>query len=302
MAQRHCLIAGPPRSGPSLLGGREPEQSVGAHSLAVLGTVPPTPRQAPEPAGRGDSARLVCTFQSSWATSRTLPASRRPAGVFGEERTSPPPNYHFPPPLPTTSRRSVSIWVWRPRFPKLSRRSATGRQPGSDPRGHLYTVPIREQGNIYKPNNKAMAEEMNEKQVYDTHTKEIDLVNRDPKHLNDDVVKIDFEDVIAEPEGTHSFDGIWKASFTTFTVTKYWFYRLLSALFGIPMALIWGIYFAILSFLHIWAVVPCIKSFLIEIQCISRVYSICVHTFCDPLFESIGKIFSNIHINTQKEI
>ena len=35
-----------------------------------------------------------------------------------------------------------------------------------------------------------MAEEMNEKQVYDAHTKEIDLVNRDPKHLNDDVVKV----------------------------------------------------------------------------------------------------------------
>lgn len=58
------------------------------------------------------------------------------------------------------------------------------------PQGHLYTVPIREQGNIYKPNNKAMAEETNEKQVYDAHTKEIDLVNRDPKHLNDDVVKV----------------------------------------------------------------------------------------------------------------
>jgi hypothetical protein len=26
--------------------------------------------------------------------------------------------------------------------------------------------------------------------VYDAHTKEIDLVNRDPKHLNDDVVKV----------------------------------------------------------------------------------------------------------------
>jgi hypothetical protein len=56
--------------------------------------------------------------------------------------------------------------------------------------GHLYTVPIREQGNIYKPNNKAMADEVTEKQVYDAHTKEIDLVNRDPKHLNDDVVKV----------------------------------------------------------------------------------------------------------------
>ncbi|KAM9389815.1 caveolin-1 [Phaethornis superciliosus] len=171
-----------------------------------------------------------------------------------------------------------------------------------DSEGFLYTAPIREQGNIYKPNNKMMADELNEKAVHDVHTKEIDLVNRDPKHLNDDVVKIDFEDVIAEPEGTHSFDGIWKASFTTFTVTKYWFYRLLSAILGIPMALIWGIYFAILSFLHIWAVVPCIRSYLIEIQCISRVYSICIHTFCDPLFEATGRIFSNIRAVVRKEI
>lgn len=35
-----------------------------------------------------------------------------------------------------------------------------------------------------------MADEMNEKPAYDAHTKEIDLVNRDPKHLNDDVVKV----------------------------------------------------------------------------------------------------------------
>ncbi len=30
----------------------------------------------------------------------------------------------------------------------------------------------------------------NEKTLRDVHTKEIDLVNRDPKHLNDDVVKV----------------------------------------------------------------------------------------------------------------
>uniref|UniRef100_A0ACB8FPT6 Caveolin-1 n=1 Tax=Sphaerodactylus townsendi TaxID=933632 RepID=A0ACB8FPT6_9SAUR len=59
-----------------------------------------------------------------------------------------------------------------------------------DSEGFLYTAPIREHGNIYKPNNKAMADEMNEKEFHDVHTKEIDLVNRDPKHLNDDVVKV----------------------------------------------------------------------------------------------------------------
>ncbi|KAL2309427.1 hypothetical protein Nmel_005628 [Mimus melanotis] len=58
------------------------------------------------------------------------------------------------------------------------------------PQGFLYTAPVREQGNIYKPNNKMMADELSEKAVHDVHTKEIDLVNRDPKHLNDDVVKV----------------------------------------------------------------------------------------------------------------
>ncbi|XP_007888665.1 caveolin-3 [Callorhinchus milii] len=133
-------------------------------------------------------------------------------------------------------------------------------------------------------------------------TKEIDLVNRDPNRINEDVIKVDFEDVIAEPEGTYSLDGVWKVSFTTFTVTKYWCYRILSAIFSIPLSLLWGFYFACLSFCHIWAVVPCIKSYLIEIQCISRIFSLCIHTFCDPFFEALGKIFSSVRISLHKEV
>ncbi|NXY44324.1 CAV3 protein, partial [Ceuthmochares aereus] len=151
-----------------------------------------------------------------------------------------------------------------------------------------------------------MAEEQTELEeriiIKDQHTKEIDLVNRDPKHINEDVVKVDFEDVIAEPVGTYSFDGVWKASYTTFTVSKYWCYRLLSAILGIPLAVIWGFLFALISFCHIWAVVPCIKSYLIEIQCVSRIYSLCIHTFCDPLFEALSKICSNIRVALRKEI
>ncbi|TWW75946.1 Caveolin-1 [Takifugu flavidus] len=265
-----------------------------------------------------------------------------------------------------------------------------GLRDGEKEEEFLHSPFIRKQGNIYKPNNKDMDNDsLNEKSMEDVHTKEIDLVNRDPKHLNDDVVKlgsqmlqirrapnnpdegtesrtgpssglrgaatddtsplaltlihpihqlstqheslglnlkkpplsriegrcssadttqvaqtchVDFEDVIAEPAGTYSFDGVWKASFTTFTVTKYWCYRLLTALVGIPLALIWGIFFAILSFIHIWAVVPCVKSYLIEIHCISRVYSICVHTFCDPLFEAMGKCLGGVRIRTSKEV
>uniref|UniRef100_A0AC11EPC0 Uncharacterized protein n=1 Tax=Ovis aries TaxID=9940 RepID=A0AC11EPC0_SHEEP len=39
----------------------------------------------------------------------------------------------LPSPLPTTSRSSGSAWVWKPSFPKRSRRgSATGQGSGSD--------------------------------------------------------------------------------------------------------------------------------------------------------------------------
>lgn len=113
--------------------------------------------------------------------------------------------------------------------------------------------------------------------------------------------QVDFEDVIAEPVGTYSFDGVWKSSYTTFTVSKYWCYRLLSAVLGIPLAVVWGFLFALISFCHIWAVVPCIKSYLIEIQCVSRIYSLCIHTFCDPLFEALSKICSNIRVMLRKE-
>ncbi|KAG7472478.1 hypothetical protein MATL_G00109320 [Megalops atlanticus] len=179
----------------------------------------------------------------------------------------------------------------------------------------LHCVPLRSSSPItpHTPNPlpqdrdhcAVMADQYNtneEKILRDSNTKEIDLINRDPKQINEDVVKVDFEDVIAEPDGTHSLDGVWKASYTTFTVSKYWCYRVLSAIFGIPVALLWGFLFALISFCHIWAVMPCIKSYLIETQCLSRIYSLCIHTFCDPLFEALGKIFGSIRVALRKEV
>ena len=113
---------------------------------------------------------------------------------------------------------------------------------------------------------------------------------------------MEFEDVIAEPDGTHSLDGVWKLSYTTFTVSKYWCYRILSAIFGIPVALVWGFLFACISFCHIWAVVPCIKSCLIESACLGRIYSLAVHTFCDPLFEAAGKMCGNVRVSLHKVV
>ncbi|XP_035488793.1 caveolin-3-like [Scophthalmus maximus] len=135
----------------------------------------------------------------------------------------------------------------------------------------------------------------------DSHSREIDLINRDPKQINEDVVKVNFEDVIAEPAGIHSVDRVWTASYTTFTVSKYCCYRCLTAILGIPLSVLWGLLFALVSFCHIWAVVPCIKSCHIETQCLSRFYSLAIHTFIGPLFEAMGKMYSGVRVVLRKE-
>ncbi|KAK7916564.1 hypothetical protein WMY93_012325 [Mugilogobius chulae] len=115
----------------------------------------------------------------------------------------------------------------------------------------------------------------------DSRTKEIDLVNRDPNQINQDAVKV---------------------SYTTFTLSKYGCYRLLTTLLGLPLSLLWGLLFALLSFIHIWLVMPCVKSILILLQCIGQMYTMGVRLFCGPLYETLGMIFSKIKVAIRKEV
>nr|CAB3228001.1 caveolin-3 [Phallusia mammillata] len=131
--------------------------------------------------------------------------------------------------------------------------------------------------------------------VTSSETSSVDYVNRDPKNLQD-FVKVDFADIIAEPEGSHSFNTIWGTSYKVFSVTKYWFYKIMALLFGIPCAIMWGVHFACLAFFSIWCITPCIKSFKIKMNFIGSIYSLLIQTFVDPVFESIGLLLSRIRI------
>uniref|UniRef100_A0A3Q3X4L4 Caveolin n=1 Tax=Mola mola TaxID=94237 RepID=A0A3Q3X4L4_MOLML len=135
----------------------------------------------------------------------------------------------------------------------------------------------------------------------DRHAGEIDLDNRDPKQINEDVAKVDFEDVIAEPDGIRSVDKVWKASHKTYTVSNYCCYRSLSAIFGVPLSLVWGLLFACLSFWHIWAIVPCIKSCQIEFRCLCQPYLLLIKTVINPIFKATGKICRGVRGVFRKE-
>ena len=131
------------------------------------------------------------------------------------------------------------------------------------------------------------------------------LLSREPAHVQSCLplllfTQVFFQDVFAEPDGSHSIDGVWQASFTTFVATKYWCYRIITALCGIPTAILCGIYFACLSFDYIWCIMPCLKAYTIELQCLGKLFSLCVRTFFDPFFESVGRIFGGVRVEHKR--
>nr|XP_015202873.1 PREDICTED: caveolin-2-like isoform X2 [Lepisosteus oculatus] len=108
--------------------------------------------------------------------------------------------------------------------------------------------------------------------------------------------KVSFEDVIAEPDTVHSFDKVWIWSHALFEVSRLWFYRIITLVLAIPVSLISGILFAILSCLHIWCVMPCVQILLINMRSIQTIWGSVLDIAISPFFRSIGRCFSAIGV------
>jgi caveolin 3 len=109
--------------------------------------------------------------------------------------------------------------------------------------------------------------------------------------------QIMFEDVIAEPEGTHSFKPIWLASFSIFTETKIWCYRILSTIIALPCALFWGCMFACFTFTQVWFIVPFLTHLKLLLDCIGLVWKLPVKMCCNPCHDSMSRIFSGFKLD-----
>ncbi|NXW87840.1 CAV2 protein, partial [Alopecoenas beccarii] len=124
--------------------------------------------------------------------------------------------------------------------------------------------------------------------------------------------QLEFEDVIAEPELTHSFDKVWICSHALFELSKYLIYRLLTLVLAIPLALVVGILFAVLSCLHICnfqichflfygIVVPFVKTCLMVLPSVQTVWKSLTDVFVVPFFQSIGRCFAMVNIRLDQE-
>lgn len=110
------------------------------------------------------------------------------------------------------------------------------------------------------------------------------------------LLQVQFDELFAEPEGSHSNDAVWRASHMVFTGTKHWCYRILSAIFAVPCAFCWGLHFACLTCNHIWTVQPSLKSCSINIYPLAKLWELFVRSFCDPFCESVGLMLSKINL------
>ncbi|KAM6937163.1 caveolin-2 [Xenentodon cancila] len=121
--------------------------------------------------------------------------------------------------------------------------------------------------------------------------------DRDPCDINAHL-KVGFEDVIAEPLSTHSFDRVWIGSHATFELVKFIFYRLLTTLLAVPMAFILGLLFGLLSCIHIWLVIPVIRSLMMLLPSAQMLWRSLMDTFITPFFLSMGKCLFSVRVQT----
>lgn len=120
-------------------------------------------------------------------------------------------------------------------------------------------------------------------------------LDRDPHNLNSHL-KLGFEDVIAEPETTHSFDKVWICSTALYEISKYLIYKVLTLLLAIPLAFVIGVLFAILSCLHIWFVMPFVRTCLMVLPSVQAIWKGVTDSLIAPLFASMGLCFSSVSV------
>ncbi|KAL0968653.1 hypothetical protein UPYG_G00269720 [Umbra pygmaea] len=123
------------------------------------------------------------------------------------------------------------------------------------------------------------------------------IPDRDPNDINAHLM-VSFDDLIAEPRSSHSFDRLWIASHAVFELVKYVFYRILTTILAVPMAFILGMVFGVISCIHIWVLMPAVRSCLTALPSAQVVWSSLVDMLVTPLFNSMGRSLSSVNVKT----
>jgi len=127
-------------------------------------------------------------------------------------------------------------------------------------------------------------------------TFQFDMVQRDAAKLHESI-DLGIENIFGEPDAVHSINGVWKAALTVFLAVRNFCYKLISLLFAVPLAILFGVLFAVFSALSVFLFVPVGRLLAIPFGWLAKIWSALISAFCDPLFGSISLIFGNIKMS-----
>nr|XP_002121925.1 uncharacterized protein LOC100180042 [Ciona intestinalis] len=122
---------------------------------------------------------------------------------------------------------------------------------------------------------------------------------RDPEFINQDL-RVNFDDVIAEPEGYYTPKYSWHLSKEVYGFSKGCCYSVASFFCSVPAAFLWGIWFAFIACLNIWLLVPFRRCHNIKMSLWKGFWGVTVSSIFDPIFQSIGMVFNNMRVQTDK--
>merc|ERR1712130_647340 len=114
------------------------------------------------------------------------------------------------------------------------------------------------------------------------------------------VFQVMWDDLIGEPEGVRSLDCTWNCSKTCFQGTLSCCYTVMTVLYAPLFALFAGLNFACLTFVHIWAYGPCLRSLKINYAFFRKVNQIMMASCCAPCVETCGLVLSKIRVRQHK--
>ncbi|KAM6980716.1 caveolin-2 [Aplochiton taeniatus] len=123
---------------------------------------------------------------------------------------------------------------------------------------------------------------------------------RDPRGIND-CLKVTFEDVLAEPVSVRSGDRVWLWSHALFEVSRVWVYRAVTVLLAVPVSVLSGLLFAVLSCLHIWMVSPCFKCVHIGAGWLQALWTIALDIGVRPFLTSAGRCCGRFSVHLARE-
>ncbi|KAI1724923.1 caveolin domain-containing protein [Ditylenchus destructor] len=125
----------------------------------------------------------------------------------------------------------------------------------------------------------------------------INLVQRDDRSLQTGI-DLAYEDIYGEPDSVHSMDGIWRTNYAVFQTVRSFFYKFFSFIIAIPLAIVFGVLFALVSALSVFLCIPAGRLFSIPVGWIFKAWSYLVSSIFEPVFRSISHVFGNVKISS----